>query len=179
MSNNTKTMTIFGDLDEEYTKEVMETLYAIKLANDEETEEEKVQVQILISTYGGSILELFAIYDIMREIQAGDYEVHTHGLGKVMSAGVLLLAAGTKGKRKIGKNCRVMMHYVVAGCEGSYVSLQNEMDEIKYLQEQYKKCLVEETNISMRSLNKYLKSGKNIYLSAEQAVELGIADEIV
>jgi hypothetical protein len=34
MSNNTKTMTIFGDLDEEYTKEVMETLYAIKLAND-------------------------------------------------------------------------------------------------------------------------------------------------
>jgi len=179
MNKNVKTMTIIGDLEEEYAKEVMETLYAIKLTSDEEEEEEKGPIQILISTYGGSILELFSIYDIIREIKSEDYEIHTHGLGKVMSAGVLLLASGTRGKRRIGKNCRVMMHSVIAGCEGTYVSLQNEMDEIKYLQEQYKRCLVEETNISMRSLNKYFKAGKNIYLSAEEAVELGIADEIV
>lgn len=96
-----------------------------------------------------------------------------------MSAGVLLLAAGTKGKRRIGKNCRVMIHSVVAGCEGSYFSLENEMEEIRYLQDQYKKRLIEETNISMRSLNKYFKSGKNIYLSATDALEMGIVDEIV
>jgi ATP-dependent protease ClpP protease subunit len=53
------------------------------------------------------------------------------------------------------------------------------MEEIRYLQNQYKKRLVKETNITMRSLNKYFKLGKNIYLSAEDALEMGMADTIV
>jgi ATP-dependent Clp protease protease subunit len=121
---------------------------------------------------------MFSIYDLLRDIRK-EHEVHTFGIGKVMSAGVLLLAAGTKGKRRIGKNCRVMIHPVVAGCEGSYLLLENEMEEIRYLQNQYKKRLVKETNITMRSLNKYFKLGKNIYLSAEDALEMGMADTIV
>lgn len=171
-----KIMSIIGDLEEEYVKEVIETLYALKLGGTEE--DKTIPIEIIMSTYGGSIIELFSIYDVIRDIKR-DCEVHTFGIGKVMSAGVLLLAAGTKGKRRIGKNCRVMIHSVVAGCEGSFFSLENEMEEIKYLQDQYKQRLVEETNISMRSLNKYFKSGKNIYLSATDALEMGIVDEIV
>ncbi len=171
-----KIMSIMGDLEEEYVKEIIETLYTLKLGGEEE--DKTTPIEIIMSTYGGSIIELFSIYDTIRDIKR-DCEVHTFGIGKVMSAGVLLLAAGTKGKRRIGKNCRVMIHSVVAGCEGSYFSLENEMEEIRYLQDQYKKRLIEETNISMRSLNKYFKSGKNIYLSATDALEMGIVDEIV
>ena len=52
-----------------------------------------------------------------------------------MSAGVLLLAAGTKGKRKIGKHCRIMMHSVIGGHVGPMHQLDNEMKEIKAIQE--------------------------------------------
>ena len=56
------------------------------------------------------------------------------GMGKIMSAGTLLLAAGTRGKRKIMKNCRVMIHAVSAGSMGTIHNLQNEMEEIQNIQ---------------------------------------------
>ena len=121
---------------------------------------------------------MFAIYDTMRMIRQ-ECEIHTFGLGKVMSAGVLLLAAGTKGKRKIGKNCRVMLHSVIGGSHGSIHNLENEMEEIRFLQEQHIRCLIEETDMTKRYLNKLLNRKMNVYLTAEQAVELGIADEVV
>lgn len=170
-----KAMTIIGDLEEEYVKEILETLLAFKISDEVDKE---APIQMVLSTYGGSINEMFSVYDLMREIRE-ECEIHTHGVGKVMSAGVLLLAAGTKGKRKIGKNCRVMIHSVLAGCEGPYHVLENEMEEIRFLQEQYKNCLIEETNFTMTTLDKFFKSNKNTYLNAYQALKLGIVDEIV
>ena len=103
-------------------------------------------------------------------------DVSTVGLGKVMSAGVLLLAAGTKGKRKIGKNCRVMIHAVSAGNVGTIHNLANELDEIKNLQEAYIDAIVENSNFTKRTLKKLMDRKVNVYLSAEEAIEYGIAD---
>ena len=100
-------------------------------------------------------------------------------MGKVMSAGVLLLAAGTKGKRKIGKNCRIMIHSVIAGNHGSLHNLMNEMEAVEHLQQMYIDCLVKETDMSKKQLKKMLERKVNVYLSAEEAVELGIADIII
>ena len=100
-------------------------------------------------------------------------------MGKVMSAGVLILAAGTKGKRKIGKNCRVMMHSVIGGNHGSLHNMLNEMEAIEQLQDMYINCLVEETKMSKSQIKKMLEKKVNVYLSAEEAVELGIADIII
>jgi ATP-dependent Clp protease protease subunit len=108
-----------------------------------------------------------------------DCEIHTVGIGKVMSAGVLLLAAGTKGKRKIGKNCRVMIHSVLAGSEGPLHNLENEMNEIRWTQERYIKALIEESKLTQTTMNKLLQKHVNIYLSAEEAVKYGLADEVV
>jgi ATP-dependent protease ClpP protease subunit len=100
-------------------------------------------------------------------------------MGKVMSAGVLILAAGTKGKRKIGRNCRVMIHSVIAGNHGSLPNLINEMEAIQDLQDLYIERLVEETNMTKKQMKKLLEQKVNIYLSAEEAVKYGIADIIV
>ena len=109
----------------------------------------------------------------------GETEIHTVGLGKVMSAGVLVLAAGTKGRRYIGKNCRVMIHSVMGGNAGSLHNMLNEMDAIENLQQMYIDCLVAETNLTETKIKKMLERKVNIYLSAEEAVEYGIADHIV
>ena len=133
-------------------------------------------ITFYVSTYGGSADDMFSIYDVMNFAKSR-CDVSTVGLGKVMSAGVLLLAAGTKGKRKIGKNCRVMIHAVSSGNVGTIHNLVNELGEIQNLQEAYIDAIVENSNFTKRTLKKLMDRKVNVYLSAEEAIEYGIADE--
>ena len=135
-------------------------------------------IELVINTPGGSADHMFAIYDTMREVQR-EVPVHTKGIGKVMSAGVPLLAAGTKGHRRIGENCRVMLHSVIGGHVGPMHQLDNEMEEIRNIQTQYINILARETKMSERYLRNLMKKKVNVYLSAQEAVDLGIADEII
>ena len=170
---------LFADVTEEKVAEVILGLLYMneqnKLLPDDEQERE---IQFYISTYGGNADDMFALYDMMKQIQQTT-DISTIGVGKVMSAGVLLLAGGTPGKRKVGRNCRIMLHSVVAANHGSLHNLVNEMEAIQDLQQMYINRLVEETKMTKSQLKKMLERKVNIYLSPEQAVEYGIADEII
>jgi len=193
------TVGLVGDITEESSNEVIFSLLLLHekqstdylttiLSMDKEevenlSEEElgsiKPNIDFYISTNGGSADEMFGMYDVMRFIKDGGVSsITTCGIGKVMSAGVLLLAAGTKGKRRVGKHCRIMLHSVIGGSTGPMHQLENEFAEVKKIQDTYIKALVEETNMTEKDLRKLLKRKTNVYLSAEEAVELGIADEV-
>ena len=135
-------------------------------------------INFFISTYGGAADDMFALYDVLTLVKE-QCDVCTIGIGKVMSAGVLLLAAGTKGRRYIGKHCRVMIHSVQAGNVGELHNLENEMKAIKNLQDEYINALVANTDLTKRQLTKILDRKVNVYLTAEEAIEYGIADEIL
>ena len=151
----------------------------IKELSDEELEALRPNIDFYISTNGGSADEMFGMYDVMRFIKdEGVSSITTCGIGKVMSAGVLLLAAGTKGKRRVGKHCRIMIHSVIGGSTGPMHQLENEIAEVKKIQDTYIRALAEETNMTEKYLRSLLKRKTNIYLTAEEAVELGIADEV-
>ncbi len=171
---------LYGDITELKARESLSGLLVLHNSgkSGEEGEEVWEPMEFIISTYGGSADDMFALYDVMRMIQK-DCEIHTFGLGKVMSAGVLLLACGTKGKRKIGQNCRVMIHSVIGGNHGSLHNLENEMDEIRNSQENFINALVRETKLTKRKLQRMLERKVNVYFSAEEAVEHGIADIVV
>ena len=184
-----RTVAVYGDVTEELAKEVVSGIWYLRATakteepvdiEDPETDFEEVirPLEMVISTNGGNADDMFAIYDAMR-ICREEVEIETLGIGKVMSAGVLLLAAGTKGKRKIGKHCRIMMHSVIGGHVGPMHQLDNEMKEIKAIQELHIKALCEETNMTEKQLRALLKKKVNIYLTAEEAVKHGIADVIV
>ena len=96
-----------------------------------------------------------------------------------MSAGVVLLAAGTPGKRKIGKNCRIMLHSIRGDQWGPIHNLENEMEEMRWIQEQHTNALIQETDMTKKHLKKLLDKKINIYLDAQEAVDYGIADIIV
>ena len=179
---------ICGDLDEEKAGELLYGMislyeagatYQLADPTDENSDilASYAPFEFIISTLGGSAQEMFGLHDIMRVIRE-NCDIHTVGLGKVFSAGTLLLASGTKGKRRIGKNCRVMIHAVLGGNHGSIHNLENEMDEIRWVQERYIEAMVEETNMSKTHLKKILNRKVNAYFTAEEAVELGIADII-
>ncbi len=178
---------LIGDVDEEKSAAIIHGLYALREMGRYEVppatkrSQPKIgyePIDFLISTHGGSASDMFAIYDVLRDVRA-DCPVHTFGLGKVMSAGVLLLAAGTKGQRKIGKHCRVMMHSVIGGNSGSIFNLENEMTEVRNTQERYIQALKAETKMTVKQINNFFNRHVDIYLSADDAVKLGIADIVV
>ncbi len=170
---------MFCDVHEEKVAEVIHAmLYLNEMNKLAEAEKDKRPIEFYLSTYGGSADDMFALYDIMRTVRQ-DSPIHTLGLGKVMSAGVLLLAAGTKGKRRIAKNCRVMIHSVAAGNHGNLQDLTNELGAIQDLQDMYTNCLVAETNMTESDIKDMLNRNVNVYLSATEAVKIGIADIII
>lgn len=167
---------LFSDVTDDKIAELIHALIYLDEVNA--ITKESKPIEFYISTYGGSADDMFGMYDVMRVIRERT-EIHTIGLGKVMSAGVLLLASGTKGKRCIGKNCRVMVHSVIGGSHGPLHNLINEMDAIEQIQKMYSEALIAETNLTKKDLKKLLEKKVNVYLSAEEAVELGIADIII
>ena len=183
-----RTVGIMGEINDETGAEVVFGLLSLQNSaihyepedsSDDESELKEVimPIDMVISTPGGNADDMFAIYDTMRMIRE-EVPIKTRGIGKVMSAGVVLLAAGTKGERSIGKNCRIMLHSVIGGHVGPMHQLDNEMEEIRNIQDQYISVLAEETKMTKRYLRSLLKKKVNIYLSASEAVELGIADNI-
>mgnify|MGYP003114548722 CR=1 FL=1 len=177
---------LYGEVDDKMAADLISAFLILRESGkqtvfEEDSDEAKViynPFELIISTPGGTAVDMFSIYDMMRQTQE-DCEIHTYGLGRVMSAGVVLLAAGTKGKRKIGANCRVMIHSVIGGHHGSIENLENEMEEVRWIQEQYNKALCAETDLTPRILKKLLSRNVNVYLTAQEAVEYGIADIIV
>ena len=182
--------TLIGDVTEETSEKIISTMLYLhgnakveelvepENSDNDETKEVVRPFEFIISTNGGSADEMFAIYDIMRYVRE-EVDIETYGIGKVMSAGTLLLAAGTKGKRKIGKHCRVMIHSVIGGSVGPMHQLDNEMREIRSMQEAYITAICNETNLTEKKLRSILKRKVNVYLTAEEAVEHGFADIIV
>tara|TARA_B100000941_G_scaffold259139_1_gene209922 strand:- start:509 stop:1147 length:639 start_codon:yes stop_codon:yes gene_type:complete len=167
---------LFSDVAEEKVAELVHAL--LYLDDTNKKRDQKDPVEFYISTYGGSADDMFALYDIMRQVKENT-EIHTIGMGKVMSAGVLILAAGTKGQRKIGKYCRVMIHSAIAGNHGSLPNLVNELEALQQTQDAYINALADETKMSKEDIKNMLERKVNVYLSAEEAVELGIADIII
>ena len=126
--NEIRTIGLLGDVDEEKAGDLMMGLLLLTDLSGKEPPYKPLTMYI--STYGGAADEMFGIYDIMCKVKS-QCEIETIGVGKVMSAGTLILAAGTKGKRKIGKHCRVMIHSVNAGSAGDLHNIENEVKAIK------------------------------------------------
>ena len=165
-----------GEVTEEKSAEFISAL--LVLAQTKEEEDERAEdIKIYINTYGGSADEMFAIYDVMNWCKEF-CDIQTIGIGKVMSAGTLILAAGTKGKRSLSSHCRVMIHSVNGGHVGELHNLQNEMEQMAGLQDSYIQALSSETKMTKRQIQSLINKKINVYLDAEQAIEKGLADEV-
>ena len=174
---------VYGDINEEKCSETVWGLLALhetgkryyKEEDSDQLIEEYTPIDFYISSYGGQAAEMFAVYDVIRSLR-DITPIITHGVGKVMSAGVLLLASGTKGERRIGKHCRVMIHGVISGQHGHIADVKNEFEEAKLTQKLYIDALAEETNMTHSYIKRLMNRKTNVYLDAQEAVELGIAD---
>ena len=185
-----RTINLYGDISEQKGADVVAALlylentsHAVGNKNPQDPESEQVivarSISMMVSTHGGTASDMFSILDVMDMVKDRTCDIETFGIGKVMSAGVPILAAGTKGKRKVGRNCRIMLHNVMAGSHGTIFSMENELEEIKWIQERYIETLANYTKLTPSKIKKLLKTQKDVYISAEEAIKMGIADEII
>ena len=185
-----RTINLYGDISEQKGADVVAALlylentsHAVSTKDPQDAESEQVivarSISMMVSTHGGTASDMFSILDIMDMVKERTCDIETFGIGKVMSAGVPILAAGTKGKRKVGRNCRIMLHNVMAGTGGTIFSMENELEEIKWIQERYIETLSNYTKLTPSKIKKLLKTQKDVYISAEEAIKMGIADEII
>jgi len=172
-----RSIMLVGEVNEEKAADLISALLVLSQQKPDDKERGE-DIKIYISTYGGSADEMFGIYDIMTYCKKF-CDIETIGLGKVMSAGTLILASGTKGKRRLGKHCRVMIHSVNGGSIGELHSLENEMEQMKVLQDNYIQALSSETDMTKRQIQSLINRKINVYLSASEAVEKGLADEVL
>lgn len=134
-------------------------------------------IYLIVSTYGGSIDEMFSLYDIIKFLPC---PVHTVALGKVMSAGVLLLASGVKGKRLMGASARIMMHPISGGVFGNVFELENQTQEAKRLQALMCDRLVKETKMTKKQVEDIvMKPMLDYHLTPDLAIKMGIVDRII
>ena len=185
-----RTINLYGDISEQKGADVVAALlylentsHAVSTKDPQDPESEQVivarSISMMVSTHGGTASDMFSILDVMDMVKDRTCDIETFGIGKVMSAGVPILAAGTKGKRKVGRNCRIMLHNVMAGSHGTIFSMENELEEIKWIQERYIQTLANYTKLTPTKIKKLLKTQKDVYISAEEAIKMGIADEII
>jgi len=176
-SPEARSIMFVGEVTEERAADLISALLVLAQTKEEDAERAE-PIKLYVSTYGGSADEMFGIYDVINLCKKF-CDIETIGLGKVMSAGTLMLASGTKGKRKIGKHCRVMIHAVNGGQVGDIHNLQNELEQTVGLQDSYIQAMSHETNMTKRQIQTLINRKVNVYLTAEEAIEKGLADEIL
>ncbi len=177
-AEESRTIHLYGEVSEENCKNLISALYYLKTTSKPADDEDIPPIDVLISTEGGSVQEMFSVYDSVRDLRK-EVEITTYGIGKVMSAGILLLACGTNGSRKVGRNCRLMLHSVSGGQFGSLKELEVDLREVRWYENQFIKSLANESKLKESEIKEIFDRKTDTYFDAEQALEWGIVDEIV
>jgi ATP-dependent Clp protease, protease subunit len=132
-------------------------------------------IEIYINSPGGSFTALTAIYDTMRYIKP---DVRTVCLGQAASAAAVILAAGTKGKRLALPNSRILIHQpATEGGYGQSSDIEIQAREILRIRSLMEQMLAEDTGKTAEEVSRDIERDK--YLTADQALEYGIIDEVL
>ncbi|MGC3954305.1 MAG: ATP-dependent Clp protease proteolytic subunit [Propionicimonas sp.] len=156
-------------ISDDIANAVMAQLLCLQSLDPERT------IQIYINSPGGSFTALTAIYDTIRYIKP---EVQTVCLGQAASAAAVLLAAGTKGKRLALPNSRILIHQpATEGGYGQSSDLEIQAREILRIRSLMEQMLAEDTGQPVEKISKDIERDK--YLTAQEALEYGIVDDIL
>ena len=139
-----------------------------------EREDPDKGINLYINSPGGVISSGMAIYDTMNLIKP---EVSTICLGMAASMATILLSGGEKGKRYVLPNSTVHMHQPLGGAQGQASDIEIAAREIIRLQDKIRTMLSENTGQTYDKIAR--DTDRDYYLTAEQAVEYSLVDEIL
>ncbi|HFE52957.1 MAG TPA: ATP-dependent Clp endopeptidase proteolytic subunit ClpP [Bacteroidetes bacterium] len=139
-----------------------------------EAEDPEKDIYLYLNTPGGYVTSGLAIYDTMQYIRP---DVATICMGQASSMGALLLAAGAPGKRSALPHSRIMIHQPLGGAQGQATDIEIHAREILTLRDRLNQILSEHTGQPIEKIAK--DTDRNFFMSAEEAKEYGIIDEVL
>ena len=172
---------LIGEITEENTQQVAMMLLNFnggKILNTEEPDERPDDIEFFISSGGGGVNDMFTIYDLMCLVKKSR-DIGTFGYGKIASAAVPLLAAGTKGKRHIARHARLMLHHCSSNVSGTHPNVRVNFNELKKVEDMMVQILAENSNLSAGEIFNIFSQNTDEYFSAEEALEMGLVDKII
>lgn len=139
-----------------------------------EAENPEKDIFLYINSPGGVITSGMSIYDTMQFIKP---DVSTMCLGQACSMGSFLLTAGAKGKRFCLPNARVMIHQPLGGYQGQASDIQIHAEEILKTKHRMNELMAHHTGQPLKRIE--ADTDRDRFLSAQEAVDYGLVDEIV
>ena len=134
----------------------------------------KRTLTLYVNSTGGSLYDAFALIDIMKSSQ---HTVRTIAIGSAMSAAFLIFASGDKGERYVAKNASLMCHQFTESMDNKYHDLKATMKENDLCNQRMIDILKNATGLTPAVIRKKLLPASDVYLTAQEAIELGIADQ--
>jgi len=132
-------------------------------------------MKLYINSEGGSLIDAFALVDVMR---TSPVPIATVGMGNLMSSAFMIFAAGTKGQRAIARNTSIMVHQFNSDYTGKYHDMKMYAEEIDRINYRMTAELARTSKLNEVEVTSKLLKPSDVWLSAEQLVHLGIADII-
>ena len=139
-----------------------------------ESEDPSKEIYLYINSPGGHITSGLAIYDTMQYVKA---PIVTTCIGQAASMGAVLLAGGEKGKRYALPHSRILIHQPLGGVQGQATDIDIQAKEILRMREELNRILMFHTGQPLEKVEK--DTERDYYMSAGQAVEYGIIDQIL
>jgi ATP-dependent Clp protease protease subunit len=139
-----------------------------------ESDDPEREINMYINSPGGSVTAGLAIYDTMQFVKP---PVSTLCVGQAASMGSLLLAAGAKGRRYALPHSRILIHQLSGGYEGQAADIEIHAREALRLREMTNEILANHTGQPVKRIEK--DTDRDNYMSAAQAVEYGLIDEVI
>ena len=186
-----RTITIFNDVDESSMSSAIEKIFQINQSDEEwirnlynilnascakfdSSVVEMPHIQVLLSTYGGDVYDGLSLYDAIKN---SNTEVDITCFGKIMSMGIIILLASKN--RKAYRNTTFMIHEISSGAIGKLADLEESVDEAKRLNKVLFDIIEKETKITKTQLEEVYNKKQDWFLTAEEALKLGIITEII
>lgn len=158
-----------GDVDSENIEPIIDWI----LVENHVVKTKKKELILMICSDGGSVSDAFALIDVMN---SSSIPIRTVGLGSIASCGLLIFLAGHS--RTLTPNTSILSHQFSWGSSGKEHELFAVVKEFELTKERminhYKSC----TNLSDELIKEHLLPPHDVYLSAQEALKLGLCDHI-
>lgn len=159
---------IFGEITEATSASVIAQILFLASID------EKKDIYIYINSPGGMVSAGLAIYDTMNYVKC---DIYTIGMGICASMGAFLLSSGTKGKRSVLPNTKIMIHQPLGGAQGQATDIMIVAEEIIRIKKLLNEILSKNTNQPLEKISHDVE--RDYYMNGEEAKAYGIIDKIM
>jgi len=162
---NERRVFLWGQVDDDSAKHVIDRILYLELLNP------GAEIQLIINSPGGYVTSGMAIFDVMHSVSS---PISTVCAGYAASMGSIILSAGTKGRRFILPNARVMIHQPSGGAGGTAADLEIQMEEMIKTKKLGAEILAANCGQPIEKIMKDID--RDYWMSADESITYGIVD---